>query len=299
MFFMVGMVMAGEFTKLKLGPVQAPPGVTASWIVAGCNLKLQLKNNTNTPIELDWMRSVYAPKGEAAVALVPGSSSKVSSMIAIPPMVVPPSSFAEEYVFRKDNLPTDGDGCLFRVPSSAVVTLSISGKWLVQPMEFEIDLDALAASQKAKETPVATTPVSTYTVASGDTPDSRTGWMDALWGTPPQVGSVCEAKDPNFPHTICTHTDGADRQVGNILATSVTYTYWKNQLYTVTVQFRPEDASGVERALQEAYGATPIPGLWRGDQVQIYAKGSTKEYFVSYTFTPIQEEMNKAILGTP
>jgi hypothetical protein len=82
----------------------------------------------------------------------------MSSMIGMPPLVVPPGAFGEEILFRKDRLPADGgDSCLFHVPSDGTITLSVSGQWLVQPMTFDADLEqidrdlAAAAAQEEAE----------------------------------------------------------------------------------------------------------------------------------------------------
>ena len=148
MFFLIGAVMAGELYTVTLKQAQIPTGISATWTVENCNLILQLKNSTGAPVELDWMRSVYAAQGQAAVGLVPGTSSKTSSMISIPPMVVPPGGFAEEMIFRKDRLTEESGLCLFDAPSTATITLSISGKWLTQQMDFDIDLDELDRRQE-------------------------------------------------------------------------------------------------------------------------------------------------------
>ena len=120
---------------------QGIPGVYAEWSVSGCVLLLRLHNTGISPIELDWMRSVWAVDGSPAVPLVPGSSSKLSSMINIPPLVVPAKGFAEELVFRKNNLPSDGDGCLFSGPETATVTLKISENWYTQSIILDYDRD--------------------------------------------------------------------------------------------------------------------------------------------------------------
>lgn len=121
---------------VKAGRLDGPGGVRVDWSVSGCVLLLKLYNLGSVPVELDWMRSVWATRGQAAAPLMPGSSSRTSAMISIPPLVAPAGGFAEELVFRKDNLPSDGDGCLFYAPEKAVVTLKISGSWYTQPLEM-------------------------------------------------------------------------------------------------------------------------------------------------------------------
>lgn len=161
-------------TIVTPGRASGPAGVAVTWRAFGCHLAVRIENKTSAPVEIDWMRSVYAPNGGAAVALVPGTSSKMSSMISIPPTVAPPGTYVEESLFRKDDLPgTDSAGCMFSIPSEATVTLSLLGQWFTQSLSFKAD-EAIANQQKAdlarvdrlmQEPAKLSTPVGTLTCA--------------------------------------------------------------------------------------------------------------------------------------
>jgi hypothetical protein len=147
----IAAALAATPALLTLGPASSPPGVAAKWTVEGCVLRVRLENTGAAPIELDWTRSVYTTASSGAVPLVPGTSSQMSAMISIPPMVVPPGTFGEALVFRKDRLPADGNGCLFDVPSEGTLTLSIGSRWLTQRVTFRPDPEAVARQAAMRE----------------------------------------------------------------------------------------------------------------------------------------------------
>lgn len=124
---------------MTVGEGTAPAGISTQWVLGGCNVVVRINNATAAPVEVDWNRSAYAQTDSAAVGLVPGSASKQSSMLGMPPTVVPAGAFAEEILFRKDRLPIDSDGCLIETISKAAVTLSVSGGWVTQALEFRFD----------------------------------------------------------------------------------------------------------------------------------------------------------------
>ena len=154
MFLLIGAVMAQtpfQLANAVLLESTQVPGVRAEWGVTGCNLSVKVYNDTTTPIQVDWVRSVYTPEGSASVALVPGTSSKLSASINIPPMMIPPNSYAQEIVFRKDRLPSSTEvGCLFDTPSTGTVMLAIDQSWYSQKFSFEVDKSALEAAEKAR-----------------------------------------------------------------------------------------------------------------------------------------------------
>lgn len=137
---------------MTVGAGTAPDGISTQWFLAECNVRVRVTNATATPVEVDWNRSVYAPEGAGAVGLVSGSASKQSSMLGMTPMVVPAGAFAEEMLFRKDRM-DDENRCLIDATGKATVTLSISGDWATQVLEFRPDLEQakmLAEEREAK-----------------------------------------------------------------------------------------------------------------------------------------------------
>ncbi|MCA9491614.1 MAG: hypothetical protein KC621_16895 [Myxococcales bacterium] len=79
-------------------------GVTTEWSTDGCRLWLVVRNDALEPIEVDWGRSAIATAGQESASLIPGSSTKLASTLGIPVSVVPPGSYLDEVVLRKDRL---------------------------------------------------------------------------------------------------------------------------------------------------------------------------------------------------
>lgn len=154
MWILISMGVAGEPIALEVRQQSAPPGLTVTWgLVEGCELGVRVDNGRPDPVTVEWDRSTFTPEGAASVGLVPGYSSKFSQQLMIPSSTVPPSSFIEERVYRRDRMVGDGAACIADPPQSATALLSINGAWSIARLDFSIDqaaVDArLAAERKA------------------------------------------------------------------------------------------------------------------------------------------------------
>lgn len=148
---LIMLAAASDPLMMTLGTGFAPQGVDVAWTTDGCNLELKLSNQTASSVEVDWMRStVVLPSGES-IPLVPGSSSKMSSMISIPPLVVPPNAFAKEILFRKDIL---ADGCMLTL-GTLNLNLSVGADYLTQALVVEVDTAAKERLAQAERDRIA------------------------------------------------------------------------------------------------------------------------------------------------
>lgn len=171
------------------GPAAGPVHLTATWVSNGCDLTVTVRNDSRSPVEIDWNRSVIATPDAGSVRLVPGSASKLTSMSGMQPMVVGGGSHGSERLFRVDRLPADaGNVCTLDAPSQVVVTLKVDDEWLTQPLDVAVDAEAQRAEIRAA---IALLDAPRQTVLSKPKLDLHVG--ELCFKTPTAWGAECHS----------------------------------------------------------------------------------------------------------
>lgn len=213
--------------QLVLGTPESPRSVRTEWRSDGCALFVTVTNDSPTPVEIDWNRSVIATPDAGSVRLVPGTASRLAASSGMQPLVVAASSHGDEELFRADRLTADdAPGCTLDTPSSVVVNLRLDSGWLVQPIAVVVDEVAARVEMEAADARAAAALETARVVAAerhaAEVAEMRAALADGLarLDGPRQavlqrprldlhVGELCFRAPNGWKHE-CHATDGAN-----------------------------------------------------------------------------------------
>jgi hypothetical protein len=158
--------VAATTVETREGP--RPGGVSVEWAWewdkggedwgSGWNVEVRVDNSSNGVIEVDWDRSVFVDADGRSGGIVPGSTRRGDVGLELPPSVVPPGSWFQEAVIRRDDVSLDlVEALVFEAVDGAEVgaTLAIeiggTTAWISDRFRFEVDEELLNELRRAEQ----------------------------------------------------------------------------------------------------------------------------------------------------
>lgn len=138
--------------------------------------------------------------------------------------------------------------------------------------------------------------------SGGVSPDSKSTWHGAEFGSGPLSDMRCVAPEPALAkYKECARPDDAgDRDIGELEAKEVTYRYWNGELFEVQLLVPDAEAATIVlRALRMKYGKPTAAGAypaWEGSVLHIVTRARGPGITLTYVDASTREDLDSAFV---